>query len=161
MRIVSIEQRGDIYVARDGDGEPVWTVELRLDLSATPFREEVLWPAASIVAIAGGSVVHFLSPDSGAIVKTLSLDDDLFGHFGPTDSDVLYILGWQNVTAVDKTLAVRWVTRGVAIDGITWTGWRDDHIQLSAEMDPPGGWVDVELDVVSGREIRRGPRPDA
>jgi hypothetical protein len=156
VRVVSIDQRGDIYVARDADDEVIWTVELRLDMRGTPFRDEVLWPAASLVVIAGGAAVHFLSPESGAIVKTLSLDDDLFGRFGPTDSDLLYILGWQNVIAVDTALAVRWVSRGVAVDGIIWTGCEGNRIQLSAEMDPPGGWVDVELDVVTGREVSRG-----
>ena len=74
-------------------------------MTGTLFREEFLWPAAGVVVIAGGPAVHFLSPESGAILKTLSLDDDLFGHCGPTDGDVLYILGWRHVIALDKTLA--------------------------------------------------------
>ena len=128
-------------------------------MTGTLFREEILWPAAGVVVIAGGPAVHFLSPESGVILKTLSLDDDLFGHCGPTDDDVLYILGWQHVIALDKTLAVRWVSRDVAIDGLTWTGRDGDRIQLSAEMDPPGGWVDVELDAITGRETSRGRSP--
>ena len=56
------------------------------------------------------------------------------------------------------TLAVRWVSRDVAIDGLTWTGRDGDRIQLSAEMDPPGGWVDVELDALTGRELSRRQR---
>jgi hypothetical protein len=158
VRIVSIERNGDTYVARNEAGV-AWSIDLRLDMSGTPFRDEVLWPAASFVVIAGGPHVHFVSPETGTIVKTLSLDDDLFGHFGPTDCDVLHILGWRNVIAVDKTLAVRWVSRDIAVDGITWTSRDGDRIQLSAEMDPPGGWVDVELDAITGREISRGRPP--
>lgn len=154
MRLVSIERNGDSYIARTESGV-AWSADVPLDMSGTPFREEVLWPVASVVAIAGGPTVHFLSSESGAIVKTLSLEGDLFGHFGPTDDDVLYILGWRNVIAVDKTLTVRWMSRDVAVDGITWTGREGDRIQLSAEMDPPGGWVDVELDAITGREISR------
>ena len=156
MRLVNIERRGDLYVARDANGESIWSVELPLDMTGPPFREEILWPAAGVVVIAGGPAVHFLSPESGAILKTLSLDDDLLGHCGPTDDDVLYILGWRHVIALDKTLAVRWASRDVAIDGLTWTGRDGDRIQLSAEMDPPGGWVDVELDSLTGREVSRG-----
>jgi hypothetical protein len=91
-------------------------------------------------------------------VKMLSLDDDLFGHFGPTDGDVLFVLGWCNVVAIDKTLAVRWVSTNVAVDGITWRRQDGDRILLSAEMDPPGGWGDVELDARTGREIAREDR---
>jgi hypothetical protein len=154
VRILSIERTGETYVARDADGI-AWSVELRLDMSGTPFREEVVWPAASAVVIAGGGAVHFLSAESGAVMKTLALDGDLFGHFGPTDADVLFVLGWRDVVAVDNTLAVRWVSKGVAVDGITWRGQDGDHIQLSAEMDPPGGWVDVELDAKTGAAIVR------
>jgi hypothetical protein len=46
-----------------------------------------------------------------------------------------------------------WVSENVAIDGITWRGQVGDRIQLSAEMDPPGGWVDVELDATTGRML--------
>lgn len=160
QRPVSIERRGDIYVARDANGETVWSVELPLDMTGTVFREEFLWKAGPVVVIAGGPTVHFLAPESGATLKTLSLDDDLFGHCGPTDDDVLYILGWRHVIAVDKTLAVQWVSRDVAIDGLTWTGRDGDRVQLSAEMDPPGGWVDVELDALTGRELSRGQRAE-
>jgi hypothetical protein len=156
MRIVRIERQDDVYVARDANDDIVWWVELRLDMSSTPFREEAIWPAACVVAIAGGPEVHFLSAESGQIVKTLLLGDDLFGHFGPTDQEVLYVLGWENVTAVDNKLVVRWVTREVAVDGIIWKGSEGDCVKLSAEMDPPGGWVNVELDAATGREIRRG-----
>lgn len=155
MRIIGIERTGDTYVARDADGI-AWTVESHLDTSGTPFRDEIVWPAASVVAIGGGNAVHFLSAETGAVVKTLSLADDLFGHFGPNDRDVLYILGWRHVFAVDRALAVRWVSKDVAIDGITWRGCQGNRIQIAAEMNPPGGWVDVDLDAITGREIARG-----
>jgi hypothetical protein len=158
VQLVKIERHGDLYVARDGNGESIWSIELPLDMTGTPFREEFLWPAAGVVVIAGGPAVHFLSPESGASLKALSLDDDLFGHCGPNDDDVLYILGWRHVIALDKTLAVRWVSRDVAVDGLTWMGRDGGRIQLSAEVDPPGGWVDVELDALTGREVSRGQR---
>lgn len=157
MRVLNVERTGDTYMAREGE-RIVWTVELRLGMSKTPFREEVFWPAASVVAIAGGDAVHFLAAESGVITKTLSLGDDLFGHFGDPGGDVLYVLGWRDVVAVDRSLAVRWVSAHVAVDGITWRGLDDDRIKLSAEMDPPGGWVDVELDAITGREIAREHR---
>ena len=154
MRIVRVDRTSDTYVARDADGV-VWTVELHLDMRGTPFREEIVWPAASVVAVGGGDAVHFLSAESGAVVATLPLEVDTFGHFGPADGDVLYVLGWRHVVAVDRTLATRWVSRDLAVDGLVWKDQVGDRILLSAEMDPPGGWVDVEIDVLSGSRIAR------
>lgn len=158
--VVEIERTGDTYVARDG-ARQVWTVELRLDLNGSPFREEKVWPAAEVVAIGGGDAVHFLALETGASRRTLVLEGDRFGGFGEA-RDVLYVLGWRHVVAVACDLATRWVSHDVAIDGIVWRGVEADRIQLSAEMDPPGGWVDVELDAATGRELSRSnPHPCA
>jgi len=124
-------------------------------LNESAFREHVFWPAASVIAVGADRAVEFFDPDSGALVKSLSLGDDFFGHLGPPDGDVLYILGWRNVTAVNRTLDIFWRNEDVAIDGIVWRGQDGDRIQLSAEMDPPGGWVDVELDATTGRPTSR------
>ena len=150
-----VERDGNMYVAHSGD-DVMWTVELELDMNGTPFRGEKVWPAAAVVAIGGGRHVCFLAEASGAIVKTLPLGSDLFGHFSDDADDVLYILGWRRVVAIDRSLTVRWVSKDIAIDGITWRGQAGKRILLSAEMDPPGGWVDVELDAATGHELSRG-----
>ena len=154
-----IERHGDTYVAHTENGV-AWTTELRFDMGGMPFREERIWPRASVVAIGGGNGVHFLAIDSGTIVETLLLEHDYFGHFGPDDDevsgDVLYILGWCHVVAVDATLAVRWISRDIAVEGIVWVAQRGERIILSAEMDPPGGWERVVLDAKNGCELVRG-----
>ncbi|HEU0029673.1 MAG TPA: hypothetical protein VFQ53_03495 [Kofleriaceae bacterium] len=150
---LAIERTGDTYVARDAGGI-VWILELRLDMRGTPFRDELVWPAADVVAIGGGPEVHFVARATGGVIHTLSLDDDFFGELAPAPDDVLYILGWRHVVAVDRSLAVRWVSRDVAVDGITWRGHDGDRLLLSAELDPPGGWVDIALDAATGRAVR-------
>jgi len=75
-----VERGGDRYQAFEGD-HVVWSVVLEADLGGSPFREELLWPAASVFATGGGGVVRFFAMDTGAIVKTLQLEGDLFGHF--------------------------------------------------------------------------------
>jgi hypothetical protein len=125
------------------------------DDSGNPFCEVVTWPAASVLAIGAGDVVSFLGSDAAAPTRQLPLGDDFFGHFGIGDG-LLYVLGWRHVVAVGPDLAVRWVARDVAIDGIVWQGCDGDRVKVSAEMDPPGGWVDVVLDAATGRELGRG-----
>lgn len=121
----------------------------------SPFHAEVAWPAAGVIAVGDGHTVDFLAADTRAPVHTLALGDDRFGHFGPTDGAALFILGWRHVTALDRTLAVRWVAADVAVDGIIFVSLSAGRLHLLAEMDPPGGWVDVELDALTGRELTR------
>lgn len=94
MSGIRIERTGDIYVARDAE-RVVWTIELPILMEGSSFREEVVWPAAEVIAIGGGHVVCFVAITSGARVATLELDPDWFGHFGEAFDDVLYLLGWQ------------------------------------------------------------------
>lgn len=151
--LTSIERDGALYTARSAT-EIVWTREVRLDDHGLPFREEVIWPAAGVVAIAHEKVVKFLSAETGAIVRSIFLGHDLFGGFGPVDGDTLFVLGWTQALAVDATLSTRWRSGHIAVDGITWRERIGDRILLSCEMDPPGGWVDVELDARTGEQLR-------
>lgn len=155
--MISVERDGD-FAAVMRDGRVVW----RLDRCCNPFVEAVVWPAAGVVAIGAGACVQFVDEANERVVKTIELgpgdEGDWFGHFGEEVGDTLYVLGWANVTAIDRRLAVTWVSRDVAIDGITWRGCAGGRVLVSAEMDPPGGWIDVDLDAETGRELSRGPR---
>jgi hypothetical protein len=126
------------------------------DEFGNPFCEVVAWPAAGVLAIGVGDAVSFLARDAAAPTLRLPLGDDFFGYFGIGDG-LLCVLGWRHVVAVDPDLAVRWVARDVAVDGILWRGCQGGRVRVSAEMDPPGGWVDVVLDAATGRELGRGP----
>jgi len=68
----------------------------------------------------------------------------------------LGLLGWRAVHAPARELSVRWVARDVAVDGLVFGDLTAGGVRLSAEMDPPGGWVDVGLDLRTGRELWRG-----
>lgn len=103
----------------------------------------------------------------------------LFGHLAldPGEEGVrpetLYVLGWTDAIAIDPSLETRWSARDLAVDGITFNGVSGPLIRLSVEMDPPGGWFEIELDSATGHERSRaeafsddylgiygGPRPN-
>ena len=67
---LQITRDGTTYTARD-DGAVLWVIELPIDRQGSTFHAELHWPAAKVVAIGGGRVVHFVDEASGAIVKTL------------------------------------------------------------------------------------------
>jgi hypothetical protein len=126
------------------------------------FHAEVHWPAAKVVATGDGRVVTFVDEASGAILKTLDLEQhgDFFGYFGELaeDPEVLYVLGWSYMFAFAPNLELRWRSESIAVDGIVWSECIGERIHVSCEMDPPGGWQDVTLDRATGREVSRRDR---
>jgi hypothetical protein len=153
--MISIERDGD-HAAVTRNGLVLW----RLDRHCNPLTSAITWPAAGVVAIGAGACVQFVHEATERLVKTIELgsgdEGDWFGHFGDDVGDTLFVLGWANITAIDSRLGIKWVSRNVAVDGITGGRCEAGRLYVSAEMDPPGGWVDVELDAETGQEIRRG-----
>lgn len=153
---------GFVYVIKY-KGEKIWSVGIDFgDASHVPFREEFVWISTKTVVIGGGNVVYFLDMTSGDLRKKIEVPS-FFGHLelifeptpsGPTEESVL-ILGWTDVHAIDKYFNHRWVARNVAIDGIIFCEALGNELIFSAEMDPPGGWVEVALDAQTGRELWR------
>jgi len=170
--------RGDVDLTLDlvearvtltGDGgEPRWSV--RVDPSALRracFREAFLWQPAGVACVGAAEHVWLFDLASGALRMQLNLNDfhpsafSQFGHFGHaalTDgTDLLFVLSYTDVIALDASLSIRWIARDVAIDGLTGAHGcaLDDVLIVHAEMDPPGGWFDVALDARTGRELGR------
>ncbi len=151
---------------RDDEGATRW--EMPLDaalLERACFRETFVWVPAAVACVGAGEIVRFYDLKSGAPRGELRLQDlhpsgfSLFGHFGETTlrdgTPLLLVLTYTDAIAVDASLAVRWEARDLAIDGLCFEAAADDRITLSAEMDPPGGWVEVVVDASTGRELAR------
>lgn len=155
-----------MYSLESGDGDtvrlmhgdsPLWSI----DCNGNPFFGLVSWPAARVVAIGAGSEVQLIDEENARLLYRIDLASgdvpDRFGQFGEQPTDRLFVLGWRNVVCVDTSLAVSWIRESVAVDGITWVGLAAGHVHLSAEIDPPGGWVPIALDAASGHEVSTRP----
>ena len=46
-----------------------------------------------------------------------------------------------------------WISGSIAVDGITIINITDNGIEVSCEMDPPGGWVNRILSLEDGKQI--------
>ncbi len=164
MRILQLtppEQRGagpESYAAVCADGSTRWEVQVDLGSGeASPFREEAPWADAGVAAIGGKGMVVLLDLATGAERARLHIPS-YFGHLSVqtvAGAQWLFVLGWRDVHAYGPDLTERWVSRDVAVDGVTGGQVKDGVLHVQAEMDPPGGWVAVELDVQTGRELRR------
>ena len=154
-------------VLRDGDVEH-WRVSLPFGeaIAWNPFRAALPWLRAHRVVAAAGDRIHLLDLDTGTLCTTLDLAPDCFGHLALVELpdaaastlDLLLVLGWTDVRAYAPPDAIlRWHARHVAVDGLTFDALDGTTLRLHAEMDPPGGWFAVSLDITSGRELERHP----
>lgn len=150
-------QEGPVYQARRGEGL-VWSVGIDFGQhSCMPFREQCVWEAAGVVVIGGGDIVYVLDAANGQLRRTIPVSS-YFGYLELVristplggEEELLFVLGCSDVHAIDATLATRWVARDIAVDGLVFVELRGTLIIVSAEMDPPGGWIDVALDLATG-----------
>lgn len=152
----------DAYVVSEG-GEPRWQALAHWgEHRHVPFREELVWPSAGVVAIGGGAAVYLVGLRDGEPRRCFEVPD-FFGHLaldsgkpGVRD-ETLYVLGWFDAYALDPTLGVRWHKRELAVDGLVFSGADGTTVRLGAELDPPGGWFEITLDALTGRELSRRP----
>lgn len=154
------QQFDDAYVLLR-DGTPIWQVVTSWS-EHNPFREELIWESRGLAVIGGGAAVHFLDLETGAPrfrleIPCLFCDLALDEAAPDVRPEALYVLGWTDIVAIEPTLAVRWWARDVAVDGIVFCEPAGGVLRFHAEMDPPGGWFEVEVDVLTGRELSRKP----
>lgn len=75
-----------------------------------------------------------------------------FGHFYPC-RDILFAASAEGLLAFDEKMELLWRNEKLAVDGVTFGGISGNVVDISCEMDPPGGWVDRRLDIRSGKEL--------
>ena len=139
------------------DGAVQWQVDTGAGPTpGNPFREALSWPEGAVVVVGSGATAIALSRARGDVLGRRDVPDG-FGHFAAVTSrtrgPLLLILGWCHVQALDTRLELVWSARDLAIDGLLLLGCDGDTLRLSAELDPPGGWVDVSLDLDSGARL--------
>lgn len=142
-----------------------WSVGIDLGAAASnPFIEEYYWFEAGVVAIGGGDGAYLVDLADGTLRKAIPVPAR-FGHFarvtrqtGSAD-ELFLVLSQTGIEAFDRDFSRVWIAENLAVDGLVCAGGvvQDDKIVVDAEMDPPGGWFEVELAFSTGRELSRRP----
>ena len=156
----SSEASRDTYTLQS-EGTALWQIDVDWGEHAhVPFREQLVWESAGVAVLGGGAAVYFLDLATGAVRSRLDLPCR-FGHLAldPGEQHLrgeqLYVMGWTDIAAVAPSLEVRWWLRAVAVDGIVFREASGPLVGFGVEMDPPGGWFDIEVDARTGRELAR------
>ena len=75
--------------------------------------------------------------------------DWYFGYFFQY-SDMMFAASASGVLAFDTEMNLLWRNEDIAVDGVLFHGVEDGALCVSCELDPPGGWADRRLDIVTG-----------
>ena len=77
-----------------------------------------------------------------------------FGYFREI-GDKLYIFTGVGIIAFDRNMNRLWQNDDLAVDGVTYGELSDDGktMEISCEMDPPGGWIDRTISTETGRVL--------
>jgi hypothetical protein len=170
----SVELRLDLDGGRvtllGDDGEARWSASVDgAAIQNACFREAFLWPPGGVACIGAAQYVWLFDLATGAPRLHLDLNElrpsawSHFGHFGHATlgdgTELLVVLSYTDVMAMDASLSIRWMAHDVAVDGLTGAdGCHDaDMLIVHAEMDPPGGWFEVAIDARTGHELGRTP----
>lgn len=81
--------------------------------------------------------------------KTIEVD----GYFGSfvEGNDCIYILGCENIIAINSDSNIVWKSDDLAVDGIVFDRIDQEIMYISCEIDPPGGWIDKKIDLSTGK----------
>lgn len=67
--------------------------------------------------------------------------------------EILFAASAAGVLAFDRNMDLLWRNESLAVDGVTFGDIHGDVLEISCELDPPGGWVDKRLEILTGREL--------
>ena len=140
-------------VRRDGSRYRYGSWEVTIDGDPDIFTAELVWAEQAVIG--RGSAVHFLELSTGKLLQKVEVSG-YFGHL-ETWEDRLFVCGMRDLHLFAPPRRELWCARDIAVDGITSPTVEGSIVRVHCEMDPPGGWFDVELDLETGRELGRKP----
>ena len=144
----SLKYASAIYLAVKNNGREVY-YEIRLQNVADVFREAIQY---NNIIIAGfGDSLYIFDTFTNTEILALPLDG-YFGHLY-LEAEELYVTNCSGVWCISLNGELKWYSKNLAVDGITINDFTIDEIHISAEIDPPGGWVPLILDRKTGQKI--------
>lgn len=137
---------GKHYAVR-GDGRDHLRVEVNDD-EWNPFNDGIVWRGYFCL----GTGSEIIAVDLTALEYKRYSVDGYFGRFLEL-GETLFAASAAGVLAFDKNMDLLWRNEGLAVDGVTFGDIRGDVLEISCELDPPGGWVEKRLDIQTGKEL--------
>lgn len=141
------------------DGTLVWRAAILWESSCSPFKSQLVWEEAKTVLFGAHDQVYGLDIFTGAIKFQHKLESYFSSFVLDLPHGRVFIFTGTEVLYFGENLRERWSTRGLAVDGVVCRKLEDEFLIVDAEMDPPGGWQTVTIDLKTGKELSRCSTP--
>ena len=148
----------DYFELRE-DGSLAWQAAIHWESSCSLFQSQLVWEEANAALFGAHDEVYALDIRTGAVILHRTLES-YFGYFelAPFHRMAIVLTG-TGILAFDSDLQEMWSSHHVAVDGIVCKEIGQQFLTVDAEMDPPGGWQRVTIDLKTGKEVSRIPCP--
>lgn len=113
-----------------------------------PFNDVVLWRGFFCL----GTGDEIIAVDLDTLEYKQYSVNCYFGYFAEHE-EMLLAASAAGVLAFDAKMDLLWRNENLAVDGVTFGGVSGNVLDVSCELDPPGGWVDKRLDILTGNEL--------
>lgn len=137
---------GKLYAVR-ADGRDLLRVEVDNDVW-NPFNCGIVWRGYFCL----GTGSEIIAVDLTTFEYKRYSIDWYFGYF-LEHGETLFAASAAGVLAFDGNMELLWRNESLAVDGVTFGGVCGGVLEISCELDPPGGWVDKRLDILTGSEL--------
>lgn len=129
-----------------GDNKPYLKVEVNLKKL---FDDAVIYN--NYLLIGASEKVYFVSLTDFEITE---IEVELYFGYFVLSKEAVYILDGSGIIAFNNNLVEIWRNHRLAIDGVTFQEMLDDEIMsISCEMDPPGGWINRKINIITGEIV--------
>lgn len=129
------------------DGRNYLRVKVNDD-SWNPFNDWVFWRGFFCL----GTGDEIIAVDLKSLEYKRYSVDMYFGCFSEYE-EMLLAASAAGVLAFNAKMDLLWRNESLAVDGVTFGGVSGNVLDISCELDPPGGWVDKRLDIRTGKEL--------
>lgn len=128
-------------------GRNVLRVEVNSD-DWNPFNSGTVWGRFFCLGTGSEIIIVDLNTFEYRQIKV----DGYFGYFFQY-GDMMFAASASGVLAFGEEMDLLWRNEDIAVDGVLFHGIEDGALCVSCELDPPGGWVDKRLGIITGEPL--------
>jgi hypothetical protein len=137
------------YLLVEDERENVVIYKINYETHCSPFKEAAIEGNLLLV----GHEEHFYIYDIVKKQNIITLEmSGYFSNFYIQD-EFFYVADAGSLFCLNEKGNVIWRSTHLGIDGVLIEKFTENEIHGSGEWDPPGGWVDFKLDLITGEKI--------
>ena len=150
-QVTPAERTPDIYYLVSKDEKPYLVVRTYHEY-ITPFLSFILW--GNYILIGMPDYVCYIDLNNFEIKNILFDKEDLYFGYFYIYTDFLLVASSNKLYCFDYACTLLWKSDELGIDGVLIHDFVDDCLMVSGEMDLPNGWIDYQIDIFTGKQVK-------